>query len=738
MIEVELSDGTVLEFPEGTSQDVIDRVARAETQQRRQQSENIIARTPDGGRVVMRNGTRTFVSPSFSSNDPATIDRILEGEGVERVVQSQFDQDVIGRNPVAARANEVVRGTPFIGSYADEAVGLVSPQARDAMRLTSDAMQREKPGQTAALNLGGAVAGSVPLAMAAAPSVMAAAPNSTAARMLGGGLLGILGGGTEGAVYGYGEGEGDSRADEAARQGQFGAVAGGALGLALPAAGGVVEQIIRRFKGEDVAAIAQEFGVSRDAARVLKTAFDQNDTQAVDRILRAGNEAMLADAGRSGQALLDAAAQTGGRPLNIVDSAVTARANRSNAVVTDALDEALGPVTGPRAAAREVAEASRPARTQAYEAAYGTPIDYSGQPGRAVEDVFNRIPPDLLRRAVGEANDEMLSQGLRNQQIMAQIADDGSVTFREMPNVRQLDALKQALDNLAERDEFGRLTRAGQRPARLAREVRDATVAATGGQDGTYAKALQVGRDKIEMDEGLRFGLRMLRNTDQTTREMVSEVVSDMSADGRAMMKRGLRSYIDEVMAKTRAIASDADGQEAREAISALRELGSTTAQDKLRVLLGPEEFAKLKPRLDEAMSSQAMRAAVARNSATAVRQSVQGTVDDITAPGVMGRAARGQPLDATGALVQELMATTPGDDALRREGIWSDVARVLTEQRGNRSAETALRFIEDAISGNELSEAQVRLIANQYLVGAGAASARTGSQVQAISQNAR
>jgi hypothetical protein len=36
MIEIELFDGTVLEFPEGTSQDVIDRVAMQETQSRRQ------------------------------------------------------------------------------------------------------------------------------------------------------------------------------------------------------------------------------------------------------------------------------------------------------------------------------------------------------------------------------------------------------------------------------------------------------------------------------------------------------------------------------------------------------------------------------------------------------------------------------------------------------------------------------------------------------------------------------
>jgi len=78
--------------------------------------------------------------------------------------------------------------------------------------------------------------------------------------------------------------------------------------------------------------------------------------------------------------------------------------------------------------------------------------------------------------------------------------------------------------------------------------------------------------------------------------------------------------------------------------------------------------------------------------------------------------------VDATQRLVQSLMATTPGDDAVRKEAIWTEIAQVLSERRGNKSAQAALKYIDDAINGSELTESQIRLIVNQYMLGAGIA----------------
>ena len=108
MIEVELFDGTVLEFPEGTSQEVIDRVVRQETASRRQAAPaetaapaeaaapaelpsaaqqlqergftSFVAEYRDG--QIFENpqtGERAFVSPSYVTQDQEVISNMMQG-----------------------------------------------------------------------------------------------------------------------------------------------------------------------------------------------------------------------------------------------------------------------------------------------------------------------------------------------------------------------------------------------------------------------------------------------------------------------------------------------------------------------------------------------------------------------------------------------------------------------------------------------------------------------------------
>jgi len=88
MNEIELFDGTILQFPADTPQEVIDRTVRLETAARQQPSEpqvnqpvakgpQVIYTTPDGGRVYsMPDGSRAFASAGYATTDPAEIDRL--------------------------------------------------------------------------------------------------------------------------------------------------------------------------------------------------------------------------------------------------------------------------------------------------------------------------------------------------------------------------------------------------------------------------------------------------------------------------------------------------------------------------------------------------------------------------------------------------------------------------------------------------------------------------------------
>ncbi len=107
---------------------------------------DVVATTKDGGRVYrMSNGSLGFTSSGYATTDQDAVRRIMEGATPRSEVQRGFDNQRIAANPVAARAQEVVNGVPFVGEWADEAVGMVSPQAGQNMRAMSDAMERQKP-----------------------------------------------------------------------------------------------------------------------------------------------------------------------------------------------------------------------------------------------------------------------------------------------------------------------------------------------------------------------------------------------------------------------------------------------------------------------------------------------------------------------------------------------------------------------------------------------------------------
>lgn len=688
----------------------------------------ILARVGDGVIYETADGSRGYTSPGYSTTDQDAIKRIFQEKGPQGVIRSGFDQEAISQNPVAARVNEFNRGAPFIGSWLDEAVSVASPKAAQSMNALSGAMRREKPGQTMALNALGGVAFSAPVAIAAGPSVMASAPKSLFGRAVAGAGAGSVAGGVEGAVYGSGEQDG-GRANNAKSQAAWGAGIGGALGLAAPLVAPVFEAAVKKYRGADINRIASEFGVSKDAARVLKSAFEQNDEDVFERFLKAGPDAMLADAGVSGQALLDAASQTGGNALRITREAVEGRSRNALAATSQALDDTLGPVRGPIGAAREIAESTAPARAAAYDAAFSTPINYADDAGRAVEDALSRVPEGTLVRAIKEANDEMQSLGIQNAQILY---DVDTRSFREMPNVRQLDALKKALDGISKSsvDSFGRLTGEGVRASRLASSVRQAAIDATGGADGTYARALKVGGDKLKMDEGLQLGLDMLKSRN-VTREVLRESLDGLPEDAREMVKVGLRSHIDDTLARVNVVASD-QNLDAREARKALSMLTSRDAREKLGLLLGSDAPA-LEQAIDRAASSLGLRAAVSQNSKTAVRQAIQGAGQEIVEPGALGTLTRGQPLDAAGRITQEVFATAPRHDAERIASMWADVARAMTETRGASASAEALEVINKAIAGQSISDAEARLIANEIATGLLLSADRSGQHALAL-----
>ena len=720
MIEVELPDGTIIEFPAGTPQATI---------------KNVLSRMPQAqadpakqAREQQMQATRDRIAQSRAGTLQASPDSLARASDANRIAE---DQMTLSGVPTAARLGiKAVQGLPFAGEYFDEAMGKIGGEGvQQDLRNIQGAMDRQYPGTSTAAMIGGGVLGSIPMALAAAPSATAAAGTGLLARMGLGAAIGATAGGVEGAVSGYGAGNDGNRTASATERGVMGAALGGVIGGAAPAALSGLRGVFERIKGRDVNAIARELNVSTDAARTVKAFLEADDfNSAAQALRRAGPDGMLADAGPNARTLLDQSIQVGGAGRRIAGEAVEARASAANPRINRTLDLLLGQPEGTKAASRGVSQRTAALRQQAYDRAYSTPIDYAG-PGRKIEEVLGRVPPRVLSRAVQEADEAMIADGLRNMQIMAQIGPDGSVSFRQMPNVQQLDYIKRALSEIGQGETdaiTGRITGAGLRANKLAGELRDAI----GEAAPAYRTATKLGGDKIAEQNALDLGRKLLQPG--TTREMVADQMANASREAKAAARRGLRTYIDDTMANvTRTLGgTETDVREAAKLVTAM---SSRANMDKVRTVLGDRAADRLFSVLDEVAAQFETRAAVSSGSQTFGRTEGRRMIEEITRPRgreALTALANLQPGNAFNEIRKAL--TTPGSDLQRAQmqQLLGEVAQALTERRGAQ-AEAALRTIQQAMGGQPIRSAEANRLA-RFIVGSGVlAGYQTGTRLQ-------
>lgn len=655
---------------------------------------------------------RVFVSPGYVTKDPQVIEGILQGVTPSETQRGQIQEQIIEEYPVAARAATALQGVPFVGSYIDELTGEINgPEAAAGVRRAVEAVEQRRPLQAGALQVGGALA-SVPLwrpllagATPAAVGRFVGAPTSLGGQMVRGAAVGAPAGAIEGAISGYGRGQGEGRTDEAATGGAIGGAVGGLVGAVFPGVSAAVAAGWRNIRGRSVPQIARTLGISNDAAKVVRTALENDDIAAATVALqRAGSNSMLADAGPSTQNLLDVSITSGGAAPRAARQAVTQRAEESGERMVRVLDDMLGPPTGVETARREIREGTSAQRSREYRRAYAQPINYSGRRGLFLESLIDRVP----RSAINEANRLMEVEGRQSRQISMNIADDGTVSFERLPDVEQWDYIVRSLNDVAEKENAtGRLggqTALGRAYANLARQIRGTLR----DEVPEYAVALNTAADAIRRSQAVELGSDIPRGG--TTREDVADRLRGASASERAAARSGFRSAIDDTMANVNAVASDPN-IDIREFQKLANTLRSRAMRDKMELLLGRDDAARLYNELDENIVSLELRAAIARNSATQQRQAIAGTVEDITAPGALSTLLSGRPLDASKRIAQVVTGTTSEARALRQMGIYDEIASVLVGLRG-RQAQEALRLVRRAMDGEALNQTQARVIA--------------------------
>lgn len=708
-----------------TEEERIRRLRLAQAQQQARQSggqSSVVMETPDGGRVLRSgSGRLSFTSPAFSTSDPEKIRQIMEGAGGGDVSRAGFQEQVIAANPVAARGATAMQGVPFVGSYLDEAAGaMFGQQAARNVLASQEAMQETRPGQSLALQVGAGVASAIPLAAATPVGPIMGAGTSTAGQVARGVGAGMAAGAAEGAIYGAGVQEG-GRGRNASRQALVGGVIGGAVGGASPIVARGAANLVERVRGTPERAAGAALDVSPESARLLGATVNA-DPGAAAALQRSGETAMLADVGPTASGVVDYAMQSPGPAARLAKERIEGRAGNMATRINDTLDSVLGAPEGIMAAQSAVRSGVGEVMPDAYARAYASPIDYSSEAGERLERLIPRLPG----RVISAANDLMRVEGVTSPQILASIADDGTVTMTRMPNVQQWDYIKRGLQQLAEGTEgtgaFGGKTPIGRAYANLARDIR----ATLGGAVPAYSEAVEIAADAISQQQAIKDGSRVLSRG--VTRNEVSDLVEGMTGPELDALKQGIRSQIDDTLARVNAVASDPN-LDAREARAALNMLTSREARDKLTTVLGARDAGRVLRVIDEASVALGLRAATARGSQTAGRQFTRDFVEDITTPGGLTQLQQLRPIEAVQAIAQAMTKTAPRDISGRQGQILAEVSDVLTRS-GLPEAQQALRILEGMNAAQPVSEAQARFVANAFTAAMGGGAYQGGMNV--------
>ena len=515
----------------------------------------------------------------------------------------------------------------------------------------------------------------------------------------------------EGGISGFGRGEGDGRTEEAITGAKYGLIAG-PISAAIPIVGAGVEGVVlafQRLKGRGTAEIARRLGISEDAAKVVVRALQNDDyTAAAAALQRAGSTSMLADAGPATQQLLDTSITAGGTAPRIAREAVDTRVVESGDRMTQVLDDVLGSPEGTGALRRSIREETALPRQASYRAAYSQPINYAGRRGRHLENLMRRVP----QSAINQANNLMRIEGVQSQQILADIAADGSITFSRLPDVRQLDYITRALGDVASAQNatggvLGGTTQLGRATENLSRDIRRTLR----NEVPEYGVALDTAADAISRSNAVVLGASIFNPS--TTREMFRDGLKGASKAEKEAARAGFRSAFDERLANVQAAASNPN-TDIKEFQKMANELRSRAMRENMEVLLGKPAADNLYKQLDEQVVALELRAAVARNSATARRTATMGMVDDLTEPTILetlvSQGVNAGPINAMKRLTATITGTTTEARALRKMGIYDEIAKVLVTQRGPE-AQRALRLVERAMAGDALNQVQAAII---------------------------
>lgn len=674
---------------------------------------------PNGGKVYKdsESGELAYWSPFGETQDKKTVIKLLSGKPEAEVLKGRKRElvggEVMKSDPIGTRIRQTASGLPFVGEFIDELTGAIrGTAAEEAYRAQLQAFEAERPVEAGGYKVLGGVAGTP-------PGIPLTAGRGILQRTVTGGVSGAVLGAAEGAASGYGRGETPEERERLAKEGgQLGALVGGVVGAGIEPVSIAAGNIARLLKRTDINVIAKEFGISKDAAKTLQSAFLRSDYAEARRILDdAGSTAMLADAGQAAKTLLDSAIIQGSpEAASVGVRNVDPRVRFQFKKLSSVLDGVLGKPRGMGQVLEGIQSVTRQQRKAMYDKALANQIDPAVPQGRTVMDQVGRQVDQSVIDTVNASYRAASSDPNAIRQISRKFdPKTGAVIFDPPLTVGDIDKIVRTLEDKAQSLHKDVNPLAFGISAMKSEQGRDVEGLAQRIRDNArqlfpdYDMAVRTAKDTIQQRQAALLGEELLKPS--TTREHVQEALKKATKEEREAMKAGLRSAVDELAANARISIASPDPD-----INALRDMfnkfSSPASREKIAALLGPSDAARMFSALEEAKIALELRGAVSKGSATALRTATSGKMDEITAPGIRELAAQGKWGQMQERIVQSLTGFRPEDLARRREFAWDEIASVLTTIQGPE-AKRALGIIERAIAGQKVTDKQAQDVAN-------------------------
>jgi hypothetical protein len=490
-----------------------------------------------GGRVIPASARGTL-----QGTEPSTAERVGNalydagkaiGLPVERMRRDNQALDAA----VRGAADTMSLGlADEIAAAADTAAGLTGKQgdydANLEYQRAQDAYDAEtQPVARTAGQIGGGVATGV-----------LAAPRQAAAKWWGRAAQNSLLGGVYGGAYGFGSGEGGF--DNRLGTGWDGAKAGALIGVAIPAAmagvrGGYnfMTSATTKPAGNVMRSIANppanamrlaERSLSRDGMTPEATGLKMQE--AID----AGDDSMmLMDvAGDNTRRLGRYATNIPGEGAERIQTAVYDRQLAQPERLVSAIREGLDDPERYFGTIDDIIAKRQAASKPLYDAAWETPVPFT----RKLESLLGR--GKVMRDALRKARDLGEAEGIPSKSFFAKIADDGSYTIESVPDARQWDLVKKALDDIIEAEKTilpngaEKLSNLGRIVANNKREMLDEIDRV----NPDYAAARKVYSSSSESLDAVEQGKKLL----DADPELARRKLADMSEGDKQLMRLGL------------------------------------------------------------------------------------------------------------------------------------------------------------------------------------------------------